>query len=160
MTGLIGVFCTALLISVIAQKLQLTRSEKYVHHFDINTRLAQKRRNQAANIIKFSIQSWYLKQKFRIHSRKWFEAENKLFRAIHINRHLQQLQRKLTDNCIGWPELFTLERSNEIKIQETAAYLMPIRSRMQHIEQRLLHIDETMVSMQKTLNLLLECTKR
>jgi hypothetical protein len=41
MIGLLGILSTALIISVLAQKLELSRSEKYVHNFVLNIELAK-----------------------------------------------------------------------------------------------------------------------
>ncbi|CAF3477244.1 unnamed protein product [Rotaria sp. Silwood1] len=57
MTGLVGIFSTALLIAVLTQKLLMNRWEKYVHNFVLDIELAKKRKINAANVIKFSFKS-------------------------------------------------------------------------------------------------------
>ncbi|CAF5092970.1 unnamed protein product, partial [Rotaria sp. Silwood1] len=42
MTGLVGIFSTALLIAVLTQKLLMNRWEKYVHNFVLDIELAKK----------------------------------------------------------------------------------------------------------------------
>ena len=160
MTGLIGVFSTALLISVLAQKLQLTRSEKYVHHFDLNLQLAKERRCEAANIIKFAVKVWYLKRRYRRTSRQCLQAERKLFRSIHTNQRLEQVQRKLTDNCLGLPELLNLQRDVSMKTEDTAECLLEMQTKIKDIDEKLLRIDHSVIDIQKTLHLLLNRTER
>lgn len=150
-TGVIGVFSTALLISVLAQKLQLTRSEKYVHHFDLNIQLSKERKHQAANIIKFAFQVWYLKQKSSRQTHRFLRAQRKLFRSIHLSQQLDQMQRNLTENCVGLPELVTLQRDIIIKTEQTEDYLMLMKARMKRMEDKLFHIDQTMVELHETL---------
>jgi hypothetical protein len=160
MTGLIGVFSTALLISVLAQKLQLTRSEKYVHHFDLNIQLANERRCEAANIIKFAVKVWYLKRRHRRTSRHCLQAERKLFRSIHTNQRLEHVQRKLTDNCIGLPELLNLQRDVSMKTDDTAECLQEMQTKINDIDEKLLRIDQSVIDIQKTLRLLLNRAER
>ncbi|KAF8795818.1 Small conductance calcium-activated potassium like protein [Argiope bruennichi] len=41
-TGLMGAGCTALVVAVIARKLELTRAEKHVHNFMMDTQLTKR----------------------------------------------------------------------------------------------------------------------
>ena len=151
---MIGVFSTALLISVLARKLQLTRSEKYVHHFDLNIQLSKQRKIHAANIIKFAIQVWFYKNRHRRTTRQQLQAQRKLFHAIHANQQLEQTRRKLTENCIGLPEIITLQRDMSYKTDENAESLANIQTRMKQIEDRLSHLDQSICSIRSTLELL------
>ncbi|CAF1549412.1 unnamed protein product, partial [Rotaria sordida] len=72
----------ALLISVLAQKLKLTRSEKYVHSFVLDIELAKKRKHQAANVIKFAIKIWYLKRKHRSTSTEYIKVQRRLIGVL------------------------------------------------------------------------------
>ncbi|CAF4960527.1 unnamed protein product, partial [Rotaria sp. Silwood1] len=58
MIALVGVLSTALLISVLAQKLVMDRWEKYVHNFVLDIELSKNRKIQAANVIKFVLKRW------------------------------------------------------------------------------------------------------
>ena len=153
LTGLIGVFSTALLISVLAQKLQLTRSEKYVHHFDLNVQLAKERKHYAANIIKFAVQVWYFKRKSHRMSRRLLQAQRKLYHSIHLIQQLDLMQRNLDENCVGLPELVTLQRDMIIKSEQTEDDLTVMKTRMKRMEEKLAHIDQTIGEIHQTLNL-------
>ena len=41
-SGFMGAGCTALVVAVVARKLELTRSEKHVHNFMMNTQLSKR----------------------------------------------------------------------------------------------------------------------
>ncbi|XP_041375086.1 small conductance calcium-activated potassium channel protein 2-like isoform X2 [Gigantopelta aegis] len=60
-TGLGGLATTALLVAVTARRLEQTRSERYVHSFHNKIHLLHKKKNAAANIVKYSIKLWTLK---------------------------------------------------------------------------------------------------
>lgn len=154
LSGVIGVFSTALLISVLARKLQLTRSEKYVHHFDLHIQLSKQRKTHAANIIKFAIKVWFLKRKHRQRTRQLLQLQRKLFHEIHANQQLEQTRRKLSENCIGLPEIITLQRDMAMKTEENSDCLMTIQTRIKQIEDRLDHLDQSMTSVQRSLDLL------
>ncbi|CAF4650158.1 unnamed protein product [Rotaria sp. Silwood1] len=61
--ALVGVLSTALLISVLAQKLVMNRWEKYVNNFVLNVELAKECKLNAANMIKFALKVWCMKKK-------------------------------------------------------------------------------------------------
>lgn len=155
---MIGVFSTALLISVLARKLQLTRSEKYVHHFDLHIQLSKQRKIYAANIIKFAIQVWFFKHRHRLCTRQQLQAQRKLFHAINANQQLEQTRRKLTENCIGLPEIITLQQDMSVKTDENAESLIHIQARMKQIEDRLTHLDQSVSSIRSSLDLLVRRT--
>ena len=54
-SSLIGILSSSLLVAVLAQKLLLSREEKYLHTFVLNTELSKKHHYYAANVVKFSI---------------------------------------------------------------------------------------------------------
>ncbi|NWR48086.1 KCNN3 protein, partial [Regulus satrapa] len=50
LTGIMGAGCTALVVAVVARKLELTKAEKHVHNFMMDTQLTK--RNAAANVLR------------------------------------------------------------------------------------------------------------
>uniref|UniRef100_T1KA84 Potassium channel domain-containing protein n=1 Tax=Tetranychus urticae TaxID=32264 RepID=T1KA84_TETUR len=62
-TGLMGAGCTALVVAVIARKLELTRAEKRVHNFMMETQLNKR---QKLNYSKKSFQVHWESQVFVI----------------------------------------------------------------------------------------------
>jgi hypothetical protein len=153
---LVGVFSTALLISVLAQKLKLTRSEKYVHNFVLNIGLAKERKNQAVNIIICAVRAWYLKRKHLPTSIEYIKAQRRLFRSIHFNQQLKREQNKLIDNCIGLPELLTIQREVNAKTEDSQLQMSTMKSKVDQIEEKLTDMNQTMINIQNTLNVLLQ----
>jgi hypothetical protein len=154
--GLIGILSTALLISVLAQKLKLIRSEKYVHNFVLNIQLAKERKIQAANVIQCVVRVWYLKRKYQSSSNEYIQAQRRLFRSIHFNQQLKHKQKQLIDNCIGFPELVSTQRQITVHLQQNTQQSILIKSKIEQIEEKLIQINQTMINLQKTLNHLYE----
>ena len=61
-TGLLGVGTTALLVAVLAQKLEQSRAEKYVHTFVSRVALDKTHKHAAANVIKNVLKLWRLRR--------------------------------------------------------------------------------------------------
>ena len=113
-----GMFSSALLISVLAQKLLLTRWEKYLNNFVLDIQLAKSRQDQTGNIIKFAVQVWYFKRKGRSKSMQFFQAQWKLFRSIRAIQVIKFNQRKLRDNSIGLADVYTFQRDESHKTEK------------------------------------------
>ncbi|NXM14197.1 KCNN3 protein, partial [Ploceus nigricollis] len=47
-----GAGCTALVVAVVARKLELTKAEKHVHNFMMDTQLTKRVKNAAANVLR------------------------------------------------------------------------------------------------------------
>ena len=111
-------FASALLISVLAQKLVLTRWEKYLNNFVLNIQLSKARQHQRANVIKFAVQVWYFKRKDRSKSLQFFRAQWKLFRSIRAIQETKLDQRKLHDSSIFLADLYTFQRDESNKTEK------------------------------------------
>ena len=61
-TGLLGVGTTALLVAVLAQKLEQTRAEKYVHTFVSRVAIDKAHKDAAANVIKNVLKLWRIRR--------------------------------------------------------------------------------------------------
>ncbi len=113
LTGIFGAGCTALVVAVLARKLELSRAEKYVHHFVIDVELDKRYKHAAANILKAG---WFVYKNKKLKKsgivRKY---QRKLLKAIHSIRDVKQEQRRLTDNSITMVEMFKAQ----IHIQDT-----------------------------------------
>ena len=82
MAGMFGTGCTALVVAVLAQKLELTRGEKFVHNFVLDVELDKRYRVAAANIVKAG---WMVyKNKLKGGKGRWVRHyQRKLLRSIH-----------------------------------------------------------------------------
>ncbi|CAF4248196.1 unnamed protein product [Rotaria sp. Silwood2] len=159
--GLIGVFSTALVIAVLAQKLVLGRCEKYVHNFVLNTGLAKERKIQAANVIKFALKVWYMKNKTRsASSTQILKSQRRLFQSIYLLQEVKQEQGKLIDSCIDQIDLITLQRKTNVQTYEVTEQLKTMKAKMDNMDKKLIdmniNINNTIADMQKTLNMLLD----
>jgi hypothetical protein len=156
MTGIIGVFSTALLVAVISQKLELTRSEKYVHNFVANIQLAKIYKNQAANVVKYGWKVWFLKRKGKHMIIHYIQAQRKLLTSIHYMRKIKQQQRKLNENCITLLELYTLQTSTNTSADETSQKILLMETKVDKMEDKLIEINQGMITVQDKINILLD----
>lgn len=89
-TGAIGVGITALLVAVLAQKLEQTRAEKYVHSFVSRLELDKTQKHAAANVIKNAMRLWRMKKNASSlelqFSRKRMRYHGKFLRAVSLWR--------------------------------------------------------------------------
>ncbi|XP_043986545.1 small conductance calcium-activated potassium channel protein 1b isoform X2 [Gambusia affinis] len=100
LTGIMGAGCTALVVAVVARKSELTRAEKHVHNFMMDTQLYKKIKNTAANVLR---ETWLIYKNTKLvkkidHARVR-QHQRKFLQAIHQLRRLKMEQRKLTDQA-------------------------------------------------------------
>uniref|UniRef100_A0A673NHR4 Potassium calcium-activated channel subfamily N member 2 n=1 Tax=Sinocyclocheilus rhinocerous TaxID=307959 RepID=A0A673NHR4_9TELE len=98
LTGIMGAGCTALVVAVVAKKLELTKAEKHVHNFMMDTQLTKRVKNTAANVLR---ETWLIYKNTKL-VRKMDHAkvrkhQRKFLQAIHQLRSVKMEQRKLND---------------------------------------------------------------
>ncbi|CAF3623391.1 unnamed protein product [Rotaria sordida] len=91
-SGLMGVSCTATMVAVLARKLELTRAEKHVHNFMMDTQLTKRLKNAAANVLR---ETWLI---------------YKYTKLVNL-RKVKLDQRKLTDNVNAVSDIARLQSS-------------------------------------------------
>uniref|UniRef100_UPI00398EA06E small conductance calcium-activated potassium channel protein 3 isoform X3 n=1 Tax=Pristiophorus japonicus TaxID=55135 RepID=UPI00398EA06E len=100
LTGIMGAGCTALVVAVVARKLELTKAEKHVHNFMMDTQLTKRIKNAAANVLR---ETWLIykhtKLLKKIDHAKVRKHQRKFLQAIHQLRNVKMEQRKLTDQA-------------------------------------------------------------
>ncbi|XP_031431260.1 small conductance calcium-activated potassium channel protein 1b isoform X2 [Clupea harengus] len=100
MTGIMGAGCTALVVAVVARKLELTKAEKHVHNFMMDTQLSKRVKNTAANVLR---ETWLIykhtKLVRKIDHAKVRKHQRKFLQAIHQLRSVKMEQRKLNDQA-------------------------------------------------------------
>eukprot|EP00106_Octopus_bimaculoides_P017965 XP_014785407.1 PREDICTED: small conductance calcium-activated potassium channel protein-like isoform X1 [Octopus bimaculoides] len=98
-TGVMGAGCTALVVAVIARKLELSRAEKHVHNFMMDTQLTKRLKNAAANVLR---ETWliykYTKLVKKVNASRVRSHQRKFLQAIHSLRRVKMDQRKLNEN--------------------------------------------------------------
>uniref|UniRef100_A0A8C3NZL0 Calmodulin-binding domain-containing protein n=1 Tax=Cyanoderma ruficeps TaxID=181631 RepID=A0A8C3NZL0_9PASS len=95
-----GAGCTALVVAVVARKLELTKAEKHVHNFMMDTQLTKRVKNAAANVLR---ETWLIykhtKLVKKIDHAKVRTHQRKFLQAIHQLRSVKMEQRKLNDQA-------------------------------------------------------------
>ncbi|KAM9215292.1 LOW QUALITY PROTEIN: small conductance calcium-activated potassium channel protein 2-like [Leptosomus discolor] len=99
LTGIMGAGCTALVVAVVARKLELTKAEKHVHNFMMDTQLTKRVKNAAANVLR---ETWLIykhtKLVKKIDHAKVRKHQRKFLQAIPV-RSVKMEQRKLNDQA-------------------------------------------------------------
>ncbi|XP_069855750.1 intermediate conductance calcium-activated potassium channel protein 4-like [Dipodomys merriami] len=94
-TGIMGVCCTALLVAVVARKLEFNKAEKHVHNFMMDIHYTKEMRESAARLLQ---EAWmYYKHTRRKDSRAAHRHQRRLLAAIHTFRQVRLKHRKLRE---------------------------------------------------------------
>ena len=140
MTGIFGAGCTALVVAVLARKLELSRSEKYVHNFVIDVELDKRFKIAAANILKCG---WFVyKNKKLGNTRPARKYQRKLLGAIHAIREVKQEQRRLVDSSITLVEMAKSQNTLIDGLQKWADKQAAMEDRVDQVEDRLNRIED------------------
>ncbi|XP_069918238.1 intermediate conductance calcium-activated potassium channel protein 4 isoform X3 [Oryctolagus cuniculus] len=94
-TGVMGVCCTALLVAVVARKLEFNKAEKHVHNFMMDIQYAKEMKESAARVLQ---EAWmYYKHTRRKESGATRRHQRRLLAAIHTFRQVRLKHRKLRE---------------------------------------------------------------
>ncbi|XP_029939518.1 small conductance calcium-activated potassium channel protein 1b [Salarias fasciatus] len=142
LTGIMGAGCTALVVAVVARKSELTRAEKHVHNFMMDTQLYKKIKNTAANVLR---ETWLIYKNTKL-VKKIDHAtvrhhQRKFLQAIHQLREVKLEQRKLTDQANTIADL-----------AKTQNMMYDLVSELQH---RSAELDRRIVAMEEKLDSIL-----
>lgn len=144
------------MIGILTQKLLLTREEKYVHTFVSTARLTKDRRYQAANAVKFSVKSWYLKRQNKMTSIYYFQAQRKLFQSIRSLQKIKQEERSLKDICAGFPEVIDAHRVADKQVEDLTNEIVNMKVEMNDMKKQMYSLNDNLSTLQNTLNILIE----
>ncbi|XP_006871418.1 PREDICTED: intermediate conductance calcium-activated potassium channel protein 4 [Chrysochloris asiatica] len=94
-TGIMGVCCTALLVAVVARKLEFNKAEKHVHNFMLDIQYSKEMKESAARVLQ---EAWM----FRKHTRRKDSGaarrhQRRLLAAISTFRQVRLKHRKLRE---------------------------------------------------------------
>jgi len=153
-TGMMGAGCTALLVAVVSRKLELTRAEKHVHNFMMDTQLTKRLKNAAANVLR---ETWLIYKHTKLvkritHSRVRTH-QRKFLLAIYALRKVKMDQRKLMDNANTITDMAKTQNS----VYEIVS---DVNSRQDIIEERLTCLEEKLNNIQISLELLPDMLSR
>nr|XP_049702546.1 small conductance calcium-activated potassium channel protein isoform X7 [Helicoverpa armigera] len=151
-TGIMGAGCTALLVTVASRKLELTRAEKHVHNFMMETQLTKKLKNAAANVLR---ETWLIYKHTRlvkrVHPGRVRTHQRKFLLAIYALRKVKMDQRKLMDNANTITDMakdpFLLQTQNTVY-----EIVSDMSTRQDTIEERLTSLEEKLTSLQEQVN--------
>ncbi|XP_071374509.1 small conductance calcium-activated potassium channel protein 1-like [Centroberyx affinis] len=100
LTGIMGAGCTVLVVAVVARKLELTRAEKHVHNFMMDSHITKRIKIAAANVLR---ETWLIYKHTRLSREKDHTRvrmhQRKLLLAIHQLRRVKMERRKLADQA-------------------------------------------------------------
>ncbi|KAJ7419631.1 potassium calcium-activated channel subfamily N member 1 [Willisornis vidua] len=119
LTGIMGAGCTALVVAVVARKLELTKAEKHVHNFMMDTQLTKRGfggfqvKNAAANVLR---ETWLIYKhtklvkkidhaKVRKHQRKFLQAIHQRYPAIQNPRQREGYKGVFQDQLAEYSDL-------------------------------------------------------
>lgn len=156
-SGLTGAGVTALAVAVIARKLELTRAEKHVHNFMMDTQLTKRLKNAAANVLR---ETWLIykntKLVRKVNPSKVRTHQRNFLVAIYSLRKVKMDQRKLMDNANTVTDMAkTLNTVFEI-ISDITSQHEVLESKFIELEKRLDLQAECLLSMNDKLDLMLE----
>uniref|UniRef100_A0A8C6ZUI1 Potassium calcium-activated channel subfamily N member 3 n=1 Tax=Nothoprocta perdicaria TaxID=30464 RepID=A0A8C6ZUI1_NOTPE len=96
LTGIMGAGCTALVVAVVARKLELTKAEKHVHNFMMDTQLTKRIKNAAANVLR---ETWLIYKHTKLLKKIDHAKVRKHQRKARSPGNVKMEQRKLSDQA-------------------------------------------------------------
>jgi potassium intermediate/small conductance calcium-activated channel subfamily N len=140
-TGVMGSGCTALVVAVLARKLELTRAEKHVHNFMMDNQLTKRLKNTAANVLR---ETWliykYTKLARKVKPAKVRTHQRKFLQAIHSLRRVKVEQRTLNDNASSLVDMAKTQSTLYEAVTEMNARQLQTERRVVVIEEDLRRI--------------------
>ncbi|XP_041616545.1 small conductance calcium-activated potassium channel protein 1 isoform X5 [Vulpes lagopus] len=141
LTGIMGAGCTALVVAVVARKLELTKAEKHVHNFMMDTQLTKRVKNAAANVLR---ETWLIYKHTRLvkkpdHARVR-KHQRKFLQAIHQAQKLRSVkieQGKLNDQANTLADLAKTQNVLYDLMSELHAQHEELEARLAALEGRL-----------------------
>jgi len=137
-TGILGTCTSSMVVAVIARKLELSRAEKHVHNFMMDTQLTKKLKHSAANVLR---ETWLIYKhrrlaekidtaKIRLHQRKFLVA-------IYALRKVKRDQRKLAENSVSLGDVAKTSSNTYEMIHDMHGTQEGMSMRMTAVEQQL-----------------------
>ncbi|XP_076726450.2 small conductance calcium-activated potassium channel protein 1 isoform X2 [Callospermophilus lateralis] len=141
LTGIMGAGCTALVVAVVARKLELTKAEKHVHNFMMDTQLTKRVKNAAANVLR---ETWLIYKHTRLVKKpdqaRVRKHQRKFLQAIHQAQKLRSVkieQGKLNDQANTLAELAKTQSVMYDLVSELHAQQEELEVRLAALESRL-----------------------
>ncbi|XP_029164625.1 small conductance calcium-activated potassium channel protein isoform X1 [Nylanderia fulva] len=156
-TGMMGAGCTALLVAVVSRKLELTRAEKHVHNFMMDTQLTKRLKNAAANVLR---ETWLIYKHTRLVKRvnpgRVRTHQRKFLLAIYALRKVKMDQRKLMDNANTITDMAKTQNTVYEIVSDMSTRQDSVEERLVGLEDRMVGLEEKLTSLQGQLEMLPE----
>ncbi|XP_071872966.1 small conductance calcium-activated potassium channel isoform X2 [Bombus fervidus] len=156
-TGIMGAGCTALLVAVVSRKLELTRAEKHVHNFMMDTQLTKRLKNAAANVLR---ETWLIYKHTRLVKRvnpgRVRTHQRKFLLAIYALRKVKMDQRKLMDNANTITDMAKTQNTVYEIVSHMSTRQDGLEERLVNLTDQLVALEEKLSSLQSQLDLLPE----
>ncbi|XP_037079120.1 small conductance calcium-activated potassium channel protein-like [Pollicipes pollicipes] len=150
--GMMGAGCTALLVAVVSRKLELTRAEKHVHNFMMDTQFTKRLKNSAANVLR---ETWliykYTKLVKRVNPGRVRTHQRKFLLAIYSLRKVKMDQRKLMDNASTITDMAKVQNSVYELVVDMNARQELADERVSSMEERLANVQEQLEQLPEVL---------
>lgn len=138
LTGIMGAGCTALVVAVVARKLELTKAEKHVHNFMMDTQLTKRVKNAAANVLR---ETWLIYKHTRLVKKpdqaRVRKHQRKFLQAIHQLRSVKIEQGRLSDQANSLADLAKTQGIMYELLSELHARHEELEARLATLEARL-----------------------
>ncbi|ODM90551.1 Small conductance calcium-activated potassium channel protein [Orchesella cincta] len=152
-TGIMGAGCTALLVAVVSRKLELTRAEKHVHNFMMDTQLTKRLKNAAANVLR---ETWLIykntKLVKRVNASRVRAHQRKFLLAIYALRKVKMDQRKLMDNANTITDMAKTQVNVYEIVSDLAGRQDQVDDRLAAIEGKMSVIHEQLEALPQVIN--------
>lgn len=140
LTGVFGAGCTALVVAVLARKLELSRAEKYVHNFVIDVELDKQYKVAAANIVKAG---WFVYKNRKYGKMSTVRRyQRRLLKAIHRIREVKQEQRRLMDSGVTLVEMQKTQNTMYNMMADSQDDSQELKNKVSDMEEKLEKITE------------------
>ncbi|ETN85596.1 calmodulin binding domain protein [Necator americanus] len=133
-----GTCASSMVVAVVARKLELTRAEKHVHNFMMDTQLTKQLKHSAANVLR---ETWLI-YKFRkkvekIDYARIRQHQRKFLVAIYEMRKVKRDQRKLAENFVSLGDVAKTSSNTYDLIQDVHSTQEGLSLRITAIEHQL-----------------------
>ncbi|XP_050395815.1 small conductance calcium-activated potassium channel protein 2 isoform X1 [Patella vulgata] len=137
MTGLCGLASTALLVAVIAKRLEQTRSERYVFNFLSRIHLENKHKNAAADVVKCSLRLWVMNKQGGKPTLTYTYFRWKLRNAVREMRSARATLAENEESTVGVIELSHMISRMTVSIEKSLEAQNRMSEQMTKIEKEL-----------------------
>ncbi|XP_070503385.1 small conductance calcium-activated potassium channel protein-like isoform X4 [Chironomus tepperi] len=151
--GMVGAGCTAFLVALLSRKLELTRAEKHVHNFMMDTQLTKRLKNAAANVLR---ETWLIYKHTRLVKRvnpgRVRTHQRKFLLAIYALRKVKMDQRKLMDNANTITDMAKTQNTVYEIVSDMATRQDALDERITGLEDKIQHIQDQLETLPEVLS--------